>query len=127
MNAVPLSEPSDVQNLTVVSVTTNSVSLKWSKPEGDSDFYLVHVTNMSGYSIKNQKCESEECTIKGLTPGNEYVFTVAAVVNENTEGVPANVSDYTSKCRTIHASLYHERTSLAMFPAANLTLLCAKL
>ncbi|XP_077075340.1 receptor-type tyrosine-protein phosphatase H [Siphateles boraxobius] len=87
-------KPSGVQHLTVVSVTTVTVSLNWSKPEGDSDFYSVHVKNMSDNSTKNRKCESEECTITNLTPGNEYNFTVSAVVNETTEGVPMSVSNF---------------------------------
>ncbi|XP_016339904.1 receptor-type tyrosine-protein phosphatase eta-like [Sinocyclocheilus anshuiensis] len=86
-------QPSDVQNLTVVSVTTVSANLKWSKPDGNRDFYSVTFINAS----KNveQKCDTEKCTITDLIPGTEYEFTVKAVVNKTIEGVPSNVTDYT--------------------------------
>ncbi|XP_026105072.1 receptor-type tyrosine-protein phosphatase eta-like [Carassius auratus] len=85
--------PSDVQNLTVVSVTNVSVNLKWSKPDGNLDFYSVTFINAS--NTKEHKCNNEGCTITDLIPGTEYEFTVKAVVNETIGGVPSNVSDYT--------------------------------
>jgi len=106
LNAVPLSEPSDIENLTVVSMTTDTVSLSWSKSEGDRDFYLVHIKDMDSEkdSEKDPACKSEEYTITGLTPGNKHTFTVTAIVNNTTRSAPVNISDvYTSKCRTIHA------------------------
>ncbi len=104
-HAVSFLEPSDVQNLTVVGMTNDSATLKWSKSEGNRDFYLVHVKcklNISRSSF-DQKCPCEVCTINNLVPGYEYEFTVTAVVNESFEGVPSSVSDYTSKCRKFHA------------------------
>ncbi|XP_042570766.1 receptor-type tyrosine-protein phosphatase eta-like [Cyprinus carpio] len=85
--------PSDVQNLIVVSVTNVSANLNWSRPDGNHDFYSVTFINSS--KTKEKKCDNEECTITDLIPGTEYVFTVKAVVNKTTEGVPSNVSDYT--------------------------------
>lgn len=89
--------PSDVQNLTVVGMTNDSATLKWSKPEGNRGFYSVHVKcklNISRSSF-DQKCPCEVCTINKLVPGYEYEFTVTAVVNESFGGVPSSVSDYT--------------------------------
>lgn len=100
-HAVTFLDPSDVQNLIVVSVTNVSANLKWSKPDGNHDFYSVTFINASN-AVK-KKCDNEECTITDLIPGTEYVFTVKAVVNKTTEGVPSNVSDYTSKCTKFHA------------------------
>ncbi|XP_048030526.1 mucin-3A-like [Megalobrama amblycephala] len=87
--------PSPVKDLTVVNVTTDTVSLKWSIPEGDCDFYKVYVKNVLGQVEKIHKYTSKECTIMDLTPGNKYEFIVTATVNETTEGVPNSVSDYT--------------------------------
>ncbi|XP_050990640.1 receptor-type tyrosine-protein phosphatase eta-like [Labeo rohita] len=87
-------QPSDVQNLTVVNVTSVSVNLKWSKPEGNRHFYSVTFRNES--KPVEQKCDSEECNITGLIPGTEYKFTVKAVVNKTFEGVGSNISDYTT-------------------------------
>lgn len=103
--AVSLSEPSAVENLTVVSVTTDSILLNWSKPEGGSEFYSVEYRkqNESYTQLKKTKCkDSKECNVTGLSPGFEYNFTVKAVVNENIEGESSSVSDYTSKCRKFH-------------------------
>lgn len=125
---VSLSVPSAVENLTVVSVTTESILLSWSKPVGDSDFYSVEYRKQNESQTQKSKCkDSNECNVTGLSPGFEYSFTVKAIVNDNIEGVSSSVSDYTSKCRKFHTWLYHERTSIAMFPVANVTLLCAKL
>ncbi|XP_043081877.1 receptor-type tyrosine-protein phosphatase H [Puntigrus tetrazona] len=86
-------QPSDVQNLTIEGVTTNSAFLTWSKPEGNSDFYLVTFLNDS--KPATQKCSSVNCTITGLIPGAEYLFTVKAVVNQTFEGVACSASDHT--------------------------------
>ncbi len=122
-HVVPFLEPSDVQHLTVVGMTTVSAELKWRKPEGNRDFYSVHFKCKSCETVQDpvQKCQSEECTIKNLAPGYEYEFTVKAVVNETFGGVPSSASDYTSKCRKIHAWLYSSIQTVFPFKAANLT------
>lgn len=102
-HAVPFLEPSDVQNLTVVGMTSVSANLKWSKPEGNRDFYLADVKFKSNESFHQVNCSSEVCIIKNLPSGYEYEFTVKAVVNKTFGGVPSSVSDYTSKCRKFHA------------------------
>ncbi len=111
-HAVSLLGPSNVQNLTVVGMTNDSATLKWSKPDGNHVSYSVHVNcssdisnpvENSNKSSSNNTCLSEVCTINNLDPGYEYEFTVTAVVNETFEGVPSSVSDYTSKCRKFHA------------------------
>ncbi|XP_052451516.1 receptor-type tyrosine-protein phosphatase eta-like isoform X2 [Carassius gibelio] len=90
-------QPSDVQNLTIVSMTKVSANLMWRKPEGKRDFYSVHVECKSNESILHldEKCLGEVCTINNLVPGYEYEFTVKAVVNATFGGVPSSASDYT--------------------------------
>ncbi|XP_059380195.1 receptor-type tyrosine-protein phosphatase eta-like [Carassius carassius] len=90
-------QPSDVQDLTIVSMTNVIANLKWRKPEGKRDFYSVHVECKSNKSIlhPDEKCLSEVCTINNLVPGYEYELTVKAVVNETFGGVPSSASDYT--------------------------------
>lgn len=96
-HAIPFLEPSDVQHLTVVGMTTVSAYLKWSKPEGNREFYSVTFMNDSNPAEKD--CDKEECNITGLIPGTKYEFTVKAVVNKTFGGVASSVSDYTSKYR----------------------------
>ncbi|XP_052005759.1 receptor-type tyrosine-protein phosphatase eta-like [Xyrauchen texanus] len=83
--------PSGVGDLTVVCVTNDSVKLNWTKPEGNRDFYSIQVSDKS----ESQKFDTEESVIVGLIPGNQYIFTVRAVVNNTTNGVPSNISTYT--------------------------------
>ncbi len=118
-HAVPFLEPSDVQHLTVVGMTNVSAELKWSKPEGNREFYLVTFINES--KPVEQKCDSEECTITGLIPGTKYEFTVKAVVNKTFGGVPSRASDYTSKY-----PLYPSIQTMFLFIAANLKKACAQ-
>lgn len=110
----PFLEPSDVQHLTIVDMTTVSAELKWSKPEGNREFYSVIFINK--LKPVEQKCDSEECTITGLIPGTEYEFTVKAVVNKTFGGVASSVSDYTSKCRKFYASLYPSIQTICFHP-----------
>ncbi|XP_067234240.1 receptor-type tyrosine-protein phosphatase eta [Chanodichthys erythropterus] len=95
--------PSAVKDLTVVSVTTESILLNWSKPEGDSDFYSVEYRKQNESQTQKSKCkDSNECTVTGLSPGFEYSFTVKAIVNDNIEGVSSSVSDYTKPSKVVN-------------------------
>ncbi|XP_048036493.1 cell wall protein DAN4-like [Megalobrama amblycephala] len=95
--------PSAVENLTVVSVMTESILLTWSKPVGDSDFYSVEYRKQNETRTQKSKCkDSNECNVTGLSPGFEYNFTVKAIVNDNIEGVSSSVSDYTKPSKVVN-------------------------
>ncbi|XP_078113681.1 receptor-type tyrosine-protein phosphatase eta-like isoform X1 [Sander vitreus] len=87
-------KPEVVRNLTVTVVTTSSIFLTWTKPEGNSSSYRVKWTsgNVNGSDSVNQTQKN----ITNLTAGVQYNITVTAVADDgSTEGEKANVSQYT--------------------------------
>ncbi|XP_031688971.1 receptor-type tyrosine-protein phosphatase beta isoform X5 [Oncorhynchus kisutch] len=73
-------KPAVVRNLYVSEITTSSVSLNWTQPEGNSFFYRV---KWIGANI-SQNVPKTFTTITGLTAGMQYIFTVSAVAGDNT-------------------------------------------
>nr|XP_046208371.1 receptor-type tyrosine-protein phosphatase eta-like isoform X3 [Oncorhynchus gorbuscha] len=73
-------KPAVVRNLYVSEITTSSVFLNWTQPEGNSFFYRV---NWTGASI-SQNVTKTFTTITGLTAGVQYFFIVTAVAGDNT-------------------------------------------
>ncbi|XP_056306689.1 receptor-type tyrosine-protein phosphatase eta [Danio aesculapii] len=88
--------PSAVIDLTVLNVTTDSAFLNWSRPDGNQDFYLVIVEDLIYGDNKTKNCSKKPWNSTDLTPGVLYNFTVFAVVNMTTYGVPSKVSVYTN-------------------------------
>ncbi|KAE8603612.1 hypothetical protein XENTR_v10014390 [Xenopus tropicalis] len=79
--------PDVIQNLSISSLNTTSVSLSWLKPQGGKNFYYIKIfgTDMIITSA------TESCTIPGLTPGSQYTLLVYAVAGDIT-GNPVNVT-----------------------------------
>ncbi|XP_070406804.1 receptor-type tyrosine-protein phosphatase eta isoform X3 [Nothobranchius furzeri] len=88
-------EPGVVNNLTGTASTTTTVSLNWTKPEGNSFFYIVQWTN-SSLNQQSSNVTTTYVTIPELTPGVKYNFSVTAVAGDNkTTGQATTVSQYT--------------------------------
>ncbi|XP_074490158.1 phosphatidylinositol phosphatase PTPRQ [Sebastes fasciatus] len=93
-NTSSLTEPEVVRNLSVTEVTTSSISLKWTKPEGNSSFYRVQWTD--GTTNHSVKVTETNITITELTAGVQYNFTVIAVAADNkTESEGAQIFRHT--------------------------------
>ncbi|XP_045562202.1 receptor-type tyrosine-protein phosphatase eta isoform X3 [Salmo salar] len=75
-------KPAVVRNLSVSKITTSSVSLNWTQPEGNRSFYRVEWTdgNISG----SQNTTGTSVNVTALTAGMQYNFTVTAVAGDNT-------------------------------------------
>ncbi|XP_037623767.1 receptor-type tyrosine-protein phosphatase eta isoform X4 [Sebastes umbrosus] len=87
-------KPEVVTNLTVTEVTTSSISLKWTEPEGSSSFYRVQWTDGNVSDSKN--VTQAQITIPHLTAGVQYEITVTAVAGDgSTDGQSTTVSQYT--------------------------------
>ncbi|XP_053175921.1 receptor-type tyrosine-protein phosphatase eta-like, partial [Scomber japonicus] len=87
-------KPDIVRNLTITAFTTSSMSLSWTKPEGNSSTYKVQWTggNISDSCSVNVTSK----TISNLAAGVNYTITVTAVAGDgHTEGQRATVSRYT--------------------------------
>ncbi|XP_042352632.1 receptor-type tyrosine-protein phosphatase eta isoform X3 [Plectropomus leopardus] len=88
------SEPEVVRNLNVSEITTSSVSLTWTKPEGKSSFYRVQWTD--GNVTDSGNVTEAHINITNLTAGVQYEITVTAVAGDSsTEGRSEAVSQYT--------------------------------
>ncbi|KAM4554445.1 receptor-type tyrosine-protein phosphatase eta-like, partial [Fundulus diaphanus] len=97
------SKPEVVRNLSVTEVTTVSISLNWTKPEGNSSFYKVQWTD--GNMTWNSNETEPFINITNLIPGGNYEIKVTAVSGDNlTEGARVSVSRYTSKFVLRHNS-----------------------
>ncbi|KAM7003473.1 receptor-type tyrosine-protein phosphatase eta-like [Tautogolabrus adspersus] len=74
-------KPEAVRNLTVTDVTTTSLLVTWTEPEGESSLYRVNWTNGQINTTGTSR------NISGLTAGVKYCISVTAVANDNrTEG-----------------------------------------
>ncbi|XP_031138584.1 receptor-type tyrosine-protein phosphatase eta isoform X2 [Sander lucioperca] len=91
---ISVTKPEVVRNLTVTAVTTSSIFLMWTKPEGNSSSYRVQWTggNVNGSDSVNQRQKN----ITNLTAGVQYNITVTAVAGDgSTVGQSSAVSQYT--------------------------------
>uniref|UniRef100_A0A8C1J9B1 protein-tyrosine-phosphatase n=1 Tax=Cyprinus carpio TaxID=7962 RepID=A0A8C1J9B1_CYPCA len=87
-----LTEPDVIMNLTANDITTSSVLLNWTKPNGQSSRYHVE------YENNNVATENNSFEINDLTPGAHYTFRVFAVAADHvTKGRASQISLYTSK------------------------------
>uniref|UniRef100_UPI003AB06F30 uncharacterized protein n=1 Tax=Centroberyx gerrardi TaxID=166262 RepID=UPI003AB06F30 len=75
-------KPENVHNLTVTMVTETSVSMKWSRPVGNVDFYKIEVRGQPDLEICST---TENREVSGLTPGRLYTFHVITGVQDESE------------------------------------------
>ncbi|XP_058858760.1 phosphatidylinositol phosphatase PTPRQ-like [Acipenser ruthenus] len=97
VNKSILTKPDIISSLNVTSVNTTSISLSWTKPQGNSTSYRVQV---QGTGVdRNLTANSESITVTDLTAGSLYTFSVTARAADNlTEGGTVTIIKYTSKC-----------------------------
>ncbi|XP_075181593.1 receptor-type tyrosine-protein phosphatase beta-like [Anomaloglossus baeobatrachus] len=85
-------KPMSVKSLQIGAVTSYSVSLAWSKPDGYQTSYRVQ-TNVTSLAtiVNNTIVPSESATIMNLTPGETYTFLVYTRAADNsTESDPVS-------------------------------------
>lgn len=89
------SAPNKVQHLRATLIKENSITLNWTRPAGNVEFYLIQVGG------QQNKSSTEGITVGGLTPGMSYTFTVLlGVQNGSTRSEESNITEYTSKSIT---------------------------
>ncbi|XP_061826005.1 receptor-type tyrosine-protein phosphatase eta-like isoform X1 [Nerophis lumbriciformis] len=87
-------KPREVTNLTVNNVTTSSINVSWTKPEGNFSFFIVRWSH--GKDGHEEKTNMASKDITNLTAGTMYNIVVTAVADDNvTKGVDATLSQYT--------------------------------
>ncbi|XP_036390561.1 receptor-type tyrosine-protein phosphatase eta [Megalops cyprinoides] len=86
--------PDVIRNLSVTKVTTTSVFLDWTEPQGERSYFRVEWESSSMNNTTSTKERS--INIAGLTAGTQYTFRVTAVAADNeTQGVPLDTSKFT--------------------------------
>ncbi|XP_076861785.1 receptor-type tyrosine-protein phosphatase eta isoform X7 [Brachyhypopomus gauderio] len=84
-------KPDIIKNLRSLEITSSSVILNWTNPEGEKLFFRVRWTNGSG--MLNKTTIAASANITDLTPGFNYSFQVSAVAADNeTEGKSVDLS-----------------------------------
>ncbi|XP_071395777.1 receptor-type tyrosine-protein phosphatase eta-like [Centroberyx affinis] len=102
-------KPEVVRNLTFTEITTSSVSLSWTEPEGNSSFYRVEWTD--GRENGSHNVNTTSTNITALIAGVQYQITITAVADDDlTDGQSTTVSQYTSP-GTIEAPSVSQTTS----------------
>ncbi|XP_041794912.1 receptor-type tyrosine-protein phosphatase eta isoform X3 [Chelmon rostratus] len=87
-------KPEVVRNLSVAQISTWSVCLTWTEPEGNSSFYRVQWTD--GTTERSVSVTETKANVTELIAGVQYNFTVIAVAGNNkTEGEMAEIVLYT--------------------------------
>ncbi|XP_048015424.1 receptor-type tyrosine-protein phosphatase eta-like [Megalobrama amblycephala] len=105
-------KPDVIMNLTA-DITPSSVSLNWTKPNGQSSHYRVE------YEDKNVTTENTSIKINDLISGAQYTFKVFAVSADHvTEGRSIQISLYT-KPNVIGNVMVSEVTTLSVFLSWN--------
>ncbi|XP_041094103.1 receptor-type tyrosine-protein phosphatase eta-like [Polyodon spathula] len=92
-NATVYTKPERVTNLNVTSVTTGTATLRWSRPAGNEDGFLVEVEGFPALSVT---APGEAASVPGLSPGKQFTFRVTALVPDRSiSGNPVSVSAFT--------------------------------
>ncbi|XP_035521032.1 receptor-type tyrosine-protein phosphatase eta isoform X2 [Morone saxatilis] len=76
-----VTNPAVVRNLSVTEVTTSSVFLTWTEPQGNASSYIVQWTAPA--DSLNSTTTNTSFTIEDLTPGFVYNISVIAVASSN--------------------------------------------
>ncbi|KAM9807799.1 receptor-type tyrosine-protein phosphatase eta-like [Neosynchiropus ocellatus] len=87
-------KPAVVRNLSIVELTTTSVSLSWTPPEGNASVYILNWTD--GADMFSNVTAGTSFAIVNLTPGSQHDIAVtAAVGNLNNEGEKTWIMTFT--------------------------------
>lgn len=82
--------PEKVENLNVSVVTENSLSVVWTKPSGNVEFYQVEVDG------RTWKRFQEDFQVEGLTPGRSYTISVRSAVLDG-KSAESTITTFTSE------------------------------
>lgn len=72
-------------NVGVESRTSDSISIKWTLPEGRVDYYIVNISDGSSDYTDSRNTTAIKADFSGLLPGRSFNFTVTAVAGTFTD------------------------------------------
>ncbi|XP_058622526.1 LOW QUALITY PROTEIN: receptor-type tyrosine-protein phosphatase eta-like [Onychostoma macrolepis] len=85
-------KPDVIRNLRVTNITTSSVFLTWTEPDGNRSFFKLQRTD----DKTNKTTTNTSYNITGLTAGVNYTFCITAVAaDKSTEGETVCISQFT--------------------------------
>nr|XP_033491214.1 receptor-type tyrosine-protein phosphatase eta isoform X7 [Epinephelus lanceolatus] len=108
-------KPGQVMHLAVneTVITTSSIFVTWTKPEGNSSSYKVRWTD--GTTNRNASVNETNMNITGLTAGVQYNISVAAVADDGwTEGEESSVSQYTRPGKIVRLDYSTNTSSISL-------------
>ncbi|MGH0169089.1 UNVERIFIED_CONTAM: hypothetical protein FKN15_055958 [Acipenser sinensis] len=92
-NATVYTKPERVTDLNVTSVTTETATLRWRRPTGNVNGFLVEV---EGFPALNVTAPGEAASVDRLSPGKQFTFRVTTLVlDRSISGDPVSVSAFT--------------------------------
>ncbi|XP_039598414.1 receptor-type tyrosine-protein phosphatase eta-like [Polypterus senegalus] len=102
-------KPDKVYNLTISNISTSSLSLSWTPPNGNAGSYRVDVT---GSTVMNVTTTSAFANLTGLIPGSMYTLQVVALAEDNmTEGDAVAVTGFTKPDKVYNLTISNISTS----------------
>uniref|UniRef100_A0A8C5PHQ2 Fibronectin type-III domain-containing protein n=1 Tax=Leptobrachium leishanense TaxID=445787 RepID=A0A8C5PHQ2_9ANUR len=101
--------PAPVENVSIETITTSSISLIWPIPAGNRSSYEIQV---SGTSPLNLTPDTKKATVGGLIPGNLYTFTIFTKTgNDSIISNATTVSSYTVPARVNNIIVFKENNN----------------
>ncbi|XP_072129080.1 receptor-type tyrosine-protein phosphatase H-like [Mobula birostris] len=109
-------DPSPVTGLSVVTRTTNSLTIQWTKPtdtRASCYTYKVIVTTLTNAPIDNGNTNKSETTFTatGLHPGDQYKLSVRSVTLNNTQSSAEEVTGTTNPLPVTGLSVVNRTTN----------------
>ena len=95
--------------LKVSAKSSTSVALSWSAVKGADAYRVYYATSANGTPKVYKNVETTSCTVKGLTAGKTYWFTVAALVKKG------NKYTVQTSCAAVSASTSGQSSSSSSF------------
>ncbi|XP_049429858.1 receptor-type tyrosine-protein phosphatase eta [Epinephelus fuscoguttatus] len=112
-NVSQYTKPEVVRNLTVTQITTSSISLLWTEPEGNRSFYRVQWTD--GNVTDSDNVTETHKNITNLTAGVQYEINVTAVAGDgSTAGRSKAVSKYTRPGKIVRFDYSTNTSSISL-------------
>ncbi|XP_051778837.1 receptor-type tyrosine-protein phosphatase eta-like [Erpetoichthys calabaricus] len=104
-----ITKPGVVYNLTISNISTSSLFLSWTPPNGNVGSYRVDV---SGSTVMNVTTTSAFANLTGLIPGSMYTLQVVALAVDNmTEGDAVAITGITKPGVVYNLTISNTSTS----------------
>ncbi|XP_072375045.1 receptor-type tyrosine-protein phosphatase eta isoform X1 [Scyliorhinus torazame] len=114
---IQFTKPNPVKNLQIVQIDTNSITLRWTRPDQYKAEYRYRILTDGNpapiVNYGNQTITNETLSVMGLTPGTNYTFSIITLAEDGTPADPVFVANYTEpvKIPSENITLSNENTT----------------